>query len=156
MAKTKMRPMRIARAQERDVRSQFGALCYCIRDGKVRILMVTSRGTGRWILPKGWPVAGASPPEAALMEAWEEAGVQGHVTGDCLGIYTYLKAQNRPDELPCVVAMFPIEVERLKRKYPEAAQRKRKWFSQGKAASLIDEPELAQMVRHFAPAAPAA
>ena len=63
VSKVKMRPIRLAPAQKRDVRSQFGALCYRVVDGQVQVLLITSRGTGRWILPKGWPVDGATPAE---------------------------------------------------------------------------------------------
>jgi len=150
IAKIKLRPLRIARSQQRDVRSQFGALCYRIHQDKVQVLLVTSRRTKRWILPKGWPIAGASPAEAALQEAWEEAGVQGRVTGNSIGIYTYTKS-NSGETLPCVVAVFSIKVKRMKDDYPEAHQRRRKWFTLKKAAALIAEPELRQILRHFEP-----
>ena len=152
IAKTKMQPINLAQSQKRDVRTQFGALCYRMQDEKLQILLVTSRGTGRWILPKGWPVDGATPAEAALQEAWEEAGVDGKVGGNSLGIYSYIK-QDDGERLPCVVAMFPVEVRALKRKYPESSQRRRKWFSRKKAAALLEEPELRQMVLNFVPVA---
>jgi len=150
LAKTKMRPLALAPSQKRDVRTQFGALCYRVRQDKVQVLMVTSRGTGRWILPKGWPIGGATPPEAALQEAWEEAGVQGKVMGNCLGIYSYVKTDDG-ERLPCVVAVFPVKVRQLSADYPEAHQRSRKWFTLKKAAALLDEPELRQIVRDFDP-----
>ena len=152
VAKLKMRPLKLTPAQKRDVRTQFGALCYRVRQDKVQVLLITSRGTGRWILPKGWPIGGSTPPEAALQEAWEEAGVEGRVTGNSLGIYSYDK-QDDGTRLPCIVVVFPIKVKRLKDKYPEADQRKRKWFSAKKAAALLDEPELRHMVREFDPRA---
>ena len=150
IAKPKMRPIRLPSAEKRGVRTQFGALCYRVRKDKVQVLVVTSRGTGRWILPKGWPIDGATPAEAALQEAWEEAGVQGKVMGGALGIYSYEKSDDG-EHLPCVVAIFPIKVDALKRKYPEADQRERQWVSRKKAAALIDEPELRQMIAGFDP-----
>jgi len=150
IAKTKMRPIRLASAEKRGVRTQFGALCYRIRKDKVQVLLVTSRGSRRWIMPKGWPIDGATPAEAALQEAWEEAGVRGKVTAGIQGIYSYQKSGGGED-LPCVVAIFPVRVDTLKRKYPEAEQRERKWVSRKKAASLIDEPELRQIIASFDP-----
>ena len=152
IAKTRMRPIQLEQAQKREVRTQFGALCYRIQNDKVQVLLVTSRGTGRWILPKGWPINGATPAEAALQEAWEEAGVEGKTQGNSLGIYSYYK-QDDGSRLPCVVAVFAVKVRALKRKYPESDERKRKWFSCKKAAELLEEPELQQLVRNFDPAA---
>jgi 8-oxo-dGTP pyrophosphatase MutT (NUDIX family) len=150
VAKLRMRPLNLASLQKRDVRTQFGALCYRVRQDKVQVLLITSRGTGRWIVPKGWPIDGSTPSEAALQEAWEEAGVQGKVMGNSLGIYSYDK-QDDGTRLPCVVAVFPIKVKRLKSKYPEAEQRDRKWVSAKKAAAMLEEPELQHMVRDFDP-----
>ena len=113
--------------------------------------MITSRQSKRWIIPKGWPVDGATPAEAAQTEAWEEAGVAGKVVPTCLGIYSYNKTIDGAGALPCVVAMFPIRVKKLSTSYPEQAQRRRKWFSRKKAAKLVDEPELANMILRFDP-----
>ncbi|MDJ0629970.1 MAG: NUDIX hydrolase [Rhodobacter sp.] len=150
IAKPKMRPIRLPNGLKSDVRTQFGALCYRIRNDKVQVLLVTSRGTGRWIVPKGWPIDGATPVEAALREAWEEAGVEGKVTGNALGIYSYVKRDDG-EHLPCVVAVFPVRVKRLADTYPEAKERRRKWLSLKKAATLLDEPELRQILQGFDP-----
>ena len=148
--KIKSRPLRLARGQKRDVRTQFGALCYRVRQDKVQVLLITSRTTKRWIVPKGWPINDATPASAAAQEAWEEAGVEGRVMGNSLGIYSYTKS-DIDDGLPCVVAVFPIKVKRLWTDYPEADQRERKWFSLKKASNLLTEPELRQLVRDFDP-----
>jgi len=150
IAKTKMRPIRLAASEKRNVRTQFGALCYRVQNDKVQVLLITSRGTGRWIIPKGWPIGGATPAEAALQEAWEEAGVDGKVQGNSLGIYSYVK-QDDGEHLPCVVAVFAVKVRGLKTKFPEVDQRTRKWFSCKKAATLLDDPELRQIVARFDP-----
>jgi len=142
----------MAPSQKRDVRTQFGALCYRVVDDKVQVLLITSRGTGRWILPKGWPVPGATPAEAAMLEAWEEAGVKGQAKGNCLGIYSYVKLDGG-ERLPGVVVVFAVKVRALRRDYPEAGQRHRKWFSLKKAAKLLEEPELRRMVLDFDPRA---
>jgi len=145
-------PIRLVGAAKREVRSQFGALPWRLHDGKVEILLVTSRGTGRWILPKGWPMHGATPGEAAATEAWEEAGVEGIVGHLAVGFYSYRKTyEDEGGEATVVVAIFPVKVKRIFSDWPEKAERKRKWVSRKKAAALLDEPELKQIVRHFDP-----
>ncbi len=133
-------------------KSQLAALCWSEgKDGK-QILLITSRDTGRWVLPKGWPMKGHSAPQAAMIEAWEEAGVTGSIREDALGIYSYDKVLNRENELAqhCEVEVFAVQVDKLARKYPEHRQRRRKWFSPEKAARKVDEPELRQLILGFA------
>ncbi|MGH1368652.1 MAG: NUDIX hydrolase [Maritimibacter sp.] len=146
----KQKPMRLKNAGKRDVRTQFGALPWRERDGKVQVLLITSRGTGRWILPKGWPMDGATPSKAAATEAWEEAGVIGKPSNVVLGFYSYRK-RHEDDNLPIVVAVFPIKVRKVAKDFPEAGQRKRKWVSLKRAEKLLMEPELRAIVRHFKP-----
>ncbi len=145
-------PMRLAGAVKREVRSQFGAIPWRLNDGKVEILLITSRGTGRWILPKGWPMHGATPAEAAATEAWEEAGVTGTPSHVSAGFYAYQKLFEG-DNLPIVVAMFPLKVKKVHKEWPEKGDRKRRWVSRKRAASLLQEPELRQMIKHFDPRA---
>lgn len=149
VVKTKLKPQRLDVSHKHDVRTQFGALCYRLRDDKAQILLVTSRGTGRWIIPKGWPMDGETPAGAAATEAYEEAGVEGKPSDVCLGIYSYTKNIPKGDSLPIVVAVFPFKVKRVLKDFPEAGQRKRKWFSLKKAAAIISEPELAPLIRSF-------
>ncbi len=138
---------------KRDVRTQFGAICYRVRKDKPEILLVTSRNRKRWIVPKGWPVDGATPSDAAATEAWEEAGAVGKPSTLCLGIYSYTKlgeAEDEPD-LPCVVALFPFKVQKLVSDYPEANERTRRWVTPKRAARLVDEPELREILSAFDP-----
>jgi 8-oxo-dGTP pyrophosphatase MutT (NUDIX family) len=145
--------MRLAGAGKREVRSQFGAIPWRMNDGKLEILLITSRGTKRWILPKGWPMDDATPAEAAATEAYEEAGVTGVASNAALGFYSYRKAFGG-DDLPIVVAMFPLRVKKVFKDWPEKGERKRKWVSPKKAAALLQVPELRQMLRSFNPRAP--
>ncbi|OWU86808.1 NUDIX hydrolase [Oceanicola sp. 22II-s10i] len=132
-------------------RLQFGALCYRIVKDKPQILLITSRGTRRWIVPKGWPMTGRTPAEAALREAFEEAGVVGRVIEKPVGTYDYDKLLPDGSALPCTVVLFPVRVSRLKSDFPEEGQRRRDWLSRKKAASRVIEPPLAQMIRDFDP-----
>lgn len=145
-------PLKLHGNAKNDVRTQFGALCWRIRKKKVEIALITSRRTARWIIPKGWPVEGATPTEAASLEAWEEAGIEGKVGQTCLGIFSYAKAVDDGMQ-PCVVAVFPLEAERVHSDWPESSQRRRKWMSRKKAAKVVSSVELAQIIRAFDPRA---
>lgn len=134
-----------------DARSQFGALCYRYEKGKPQVLVITSRGTGRWIVPKGWPMPGKTPAATAAREAFEEAGVEGRVHPVCLGIYSYTKTIADKAGLPCVVALYALRVKRMLRRFPECQERKRKWVSPKRAASMVDEPELKALLSRFDP-----
>ncbi len=112
----------------------------------VEVLMITSRDTGRWIVPKGWTMKGKKPWAAAAIEALEEAGAKGHVARDVFGTYSYKKMLDDGTALPCNVQVYPMVVERLKSDWKERGERIRKWFPLKKAAKLVDEPELADMM----------
>ncbi len=138
-------------ARKRDVRTQFGALCYRIQNDEVQVLLITSRTSRRWIIPKGWPMPGETPADAALTEAYEEAGVEGKALNLCIGFYSYTKVMEGADNLPCAVSVFPVRVKKLLKKYPEGSERKRRWFSLKKAAARVREPELRKIIKHFDP-----
>ncbi|PCH71460.1 MAG: NUDIX hydrolase [Rhodobacteraceae bacterium] len=146
----KQLPISFQAAHKSDVRSQFAALCFRMRADKPQVLLITSRGSGRWIIPKGWPVDGVTPAQSAAREAWEEAGVTGKVYDQCLGLYSYSKSLNGTG-LPIVAMIYPVKVDALASNYPEEGQRVRKWFSQKKASSLVAQPELARILKDFDP-----
>jgi 8-oxo-dGTP pyrophosphatase MutT (NUDIX family) len=147
----KQRPVRLVDGDKRAVRTQFGALCWRVKNDKVQVLLVTSRQRKRWILPKGWPVDGATPVEAAEREAWEEAGVTGKAKPVCVGVYSYVKDINSEDRLPCVVAVFPVKVKKQHADWPEKSERRRKWMSLKEAAKAVDEKELTAILSGFDP-----
>ena len=128
---------------------QFAALCWRMRAGRPEVLLITSRDTGRWVLPKGWPMDGRSPDEAAAREAWEEAGVEGRAETVSIGRFSYDKILRNAAALPCAVDVFPLRVERLTDDYPERRQRRRKWFSPEKAARKVAEVGLRQLILDF-------
>jgi 8-oxo-dGTP pyrophosphatase MutT (NUDIX family) len=134
------------------MRTQYGALCYRMRRGKPRVLLVTSRTRRRWILPKGWPIKNSTPPRTAAIEAWEEGGVVGKVQDVSLGLYSYIKIGDgvQPD-LPCVVTVYPVKVKSLATDYPEQRERRRKWFSPKEASRKVAEPELRRLLKAFDP-----
>lgn len=117
------------------------------KEGTFQVLMVTSRETKRWIMPKGWTMNGKKPWVAAEIEALEEAGAVGYIGKDVLGTYTYKKKLDDGTSLKCEVDVYPMVVENLKRNWKERDERKRKWFSAKGAAKRVSEPELAKLLR---------
>lgn len=115
-------------------------------DGTLQILMVTSRTSQRWLLPKGWPMAGKSLLQAAAQEAFEEAGVTGKMRRKPAGQYRYDKLMKDGTIVPCTVACFGMKVAEQLSEWPEAAQRERQWFSLPDAALAVFEPDLARML----------
>ena len=131
------------------VMTQCGALCWRMRGAGAEILLITSRDTGRWIIPKGWPIDGLSLAEAAAIEAWEEAGVEGGKELPALGAFSYRKGLEGDHAVSCVVEVFSFRVDRLAERFPEKGQRRRKWFSPKKAAKKVAEPELRRLILDF-------
>ncbi|WP_114965454.1 NUDIX hydrolase [Alkalilacustris brevis] len=125
---------------------QVAALCIRMRDGRREVLLITSRGSGRWILPKGWPMAGKTLAEAAAEEAWEEAGVRGRVEASALGGYSARKFGPGGLGRQSKVYVFRLEVARQEDDYPEAGQRKRKWVTPKRAAGMVREAGLRQLL----------
>jgi len=113
----------------------------------VEVLLVTSRETGRWIIPKGRPIKGFKPAETAAREAYEEAGVSGLVSGRSLGRYVYEKQmEDRVTSFPCEVQVFPLLVKAQLKNWPEYRQRKIRWFSVPEAAAVIDDGDLRELI----------
>lgn len=108
--------------------------------------MVTSRDSGRWVMPKGWMMDGRKPWDAAAIEALEEAGAKGHVGTEPIGTYRYPKILAGGHIVPCVVRVYPMFVETLLRDWKERQERKRKWFSPKAAARRVAEQELADLL----------
>lgn len=129
-------------------RTQIAALPVVkAKDGALRVLMVTSRDTGRWVMPKGWPMKEKSLPGAAAQEALEEAGVIGKISKEPIGTYFYLKRLDDAPDIPVEVVLYPMKVSKLLRRWPERHERKRKWFSPKGAANRVDEPDLQALLR---------
>ncbi len=130
-----------------DCPSQFGAVCWRMHRNKVEVLLITSRDTGRWVIPKGWPMADRAAHEAAATEAWEEAGVRGDVRPDTLGMFSYDKVLGPKKSVACTVTVFALRVAALHTDFPERKQRRRKWFAVDKAARKVNEPELRALLK---------
>ena len=136
--------MSLLRGLKPEPQRQVGALCCDRKTGQV--LLITSRGTGRWIIPKGWPVPDLGRPGSALQEAWEEAGVRGEVVSQ-IGRYDYDKLLDNGGSVLVRVQVFLALVDGLADDFPEAGQRHRRWFQPAKAAGLVDEKGLRKILR---------
>ncbi len=115
--------------------------------GKLRVLLITSRDTGRWVVPKGWLMEGKTQQRAAEIEALEEAGAVGTVSKHPIGQYCYDKHYEGKDSVPCRVTLYPMAVQKLKRRWKEKNERTRRWFSPNKAAELVDEKDLSHLLK---------
>ncbi|MDD3837362.1 MAG: NUDIX hydrolase [Phenylobacterium sp.] len=118
-------------------------------DGRIEILLITSRETRRWVIPKGWPITGLSGSETAAQEAIEEAGVTGDVWTEPVGGYDYDKRLKSRALQPVEVEVFPLAVREEHATWPEKGQRERRWFPAAEAAGLVAEPRLAELMREF-------
>jgi 8-oxo-dGTP pyrophosphatase MutT (NUDIX family) len=134
-------------------RAQYAALPYRIGAGDdLEILLVTSRETGRWVIPKGWPMKGRTRREAAAIEAIEEAGVEGRMIRKAVGAYDYLKVLRSGDSQRCRVTVYAVEVTIQHETWREQDQRSSQWFVWDVAAAAVNEPGLARLIRKFAAA----
>lgn len=132
-------------------RRQVAALPWRRGADGIEILLVTSRGTRRWVTPKGGRMIGKTDAEAAAQEALEEAGVEGTARAQPCGVFRYLKVLKRRASRWCVVAVHPLEVTRELEDWKERAERERAWFTRAEAAERVDEPDLAALIRGFEP-----
>jgi len=120
---------------------QAGVIAYRIRRGEVQVLLMTSRDTGRWIIPKGNIKPGASPSKAAVQEAFEEAGIKGTIVSSTpFGMYTYYKKVGSGEVRAAAVEVFLLQVKEQLKKWPEKGERKLAWVSAKKAVELVEEP----------------
>ena len=138
----------------RKPRRQVGALAYRFDDdGQIQVMLITSRESRRWVIPKGWPVRGLDPHRAAEREAFEEAGLKGDIKKKAVGVYGYEKRLASGPAVPCEVSVFPLQVTGRRKRWPEMDQREGRWLSPEDAADLVHEEGLRQILRTFKPSA---
>ncbi|MET3775896.1 8-oxo-dGTP pyrophosphatase MutT (NUDIX family) [Rhizobium alvei] len=135
----------------RPVRFQFAALCYRVggEGDTPEILMLTSRDTGRWVIPKGWPMGDKPGFEVAEREALEEAGITGEIEREPLGYFGYDKGLDDGLVVPCRVQVHALKATGSVEKYKEKGKRRLEWVSPSLAAERVREPELKQLIREF-------
>lgn len=118
-------------------------------DAPIHVLLITSRGTGRWVIPKGQPIAKLPPHASAAVEAEEEAGVLGSACPTSIGSYRYRKRRSSGASIWTDVEVFPFAVTQELDTWKEQHQRERRWFTLAEAAEAVDEPDLRALIRSF-------
>jgi 8-oxo-dGTP pyrophosphatase MutT (NUDIX family) len=143
----------MSRGGEVAVPVQSGALPWRLKRGKKsdkpEVLLVTGRRSGRWMIPKGWPMAGKSLAEAAAQEAFEEAGIKGKVDPRPIGTFRHVKQHLLVGELEVDILVHPFAVKRELGDWPERGERTRKWFGLEEAAERVDSAELGSLIIAF-------
>jgi len=129
---------------------QYAALPLQERDGETCVLLVTSRETHRWVLPKGWGEKGLTGAQVAAKEAFEESGIRGVIDDVPVGTYRYTKRLRKESTVECEVEVYVLTVDQLVANWPERAQRRREWFTLAQAALVIDDGELVPLLLKLA------
>lgn len=123
---------------------QSGVIPYRVRDGKVEVLLISTRKSQKWVIPKGGICKGMTPPDSAAKEAWEEAGVIGQVNTEKIGAYKYRKRGNLYR-----VNLFWLPVEKVLEDWPESGERKRIWLEINHAAMIVKENSLKKILQSY-------
>lgn len=131
-------------------RRQVAALPWRGEGEAMRILLVSSRETRRWVIPKGWPMKGKSDSAAAAQEAYEEAGLEGVIAKTSIGDYEYLKRLKTGAAKLVKVDVYPLRVTGERPTWPEKGQRTLQWVTPVEAALSVQEPALRDLIARFA------
>jgi 8-oxo-dGTP pyrophosphatase MutT (NUDIX family) len=128
---------------------QVAALPWRRGEGGLEFLLVTTRTTKRWLIPKGWTMDGKADHDAAAIEAYEEAGVKGLVSSMPAGQYGYVKMLRDGKTRYLNVRVYALQIEEVLEAWPEQAERERRWVSKREALEMIGEPELLPVIVAF-------
>jgi 8-oxo-dGTP pyrophosphatase MutT (NUDIX family) len=143
--------MRSLKKGQADKLMQYAALPYRVSpDQRTEIMLITSRQTRRWIIPKGWPQKDKPPHHCAAREAFEEAGVLGAIEPRAIGSFSHSKRLKGGDTVACEVIVFPLKVDRQNKKWPEMDERDVKWLSARQAAKAVRHRELSEIISRLA------
>lgn len=125
---------------------QYAALPYTVRDGELLVALITSRHSGRWILPKGWPDKNQKGFDVAAREAFEEAGLIGEIDQVPLSSFRYAKRLDGGVRKLCTVEVYALAVHDVLDDWPERQQRQREWMTPGQAAMRVTDAGLIQLL----------
>ncbi|WP_455482515.1 NUDIX hydrolase [Bartonella sp. B35(2025)] len=131
---------------------QVGALIYRIKNENLEFLLITSRRSGRWIIPKGWPIPKKSFLQAALQESFEEAGVRGVIETSPIGTYEYEKLDPPIGKNgKFCVYVFAMQYLYQEKKWPEQNHRVHEWVTALEAVRRVNESQLKEILLHYKP-----
>jgi len=128
-------------AAETILRHQIAALPFRETFGQLEVCLVTTRETGRWTLPKGWPMKNRKDHAAARVEAEQEAGLSGDIGKTPVGSFRYFKRLADRFEL-VLVTVYPLPVTKVFATWKEQSSRQVQWASFHDASVVVEEPEL--------------
>jgi 8-oxo-dGTP pyrophosphatase MutT (NUDIX family) len=129
---------------------QYGALPYRFNDaGALKVLLITTKQSKRWIVPKERPIGGLKPAKCAAREALEEAGVRGAVGKKPIGAFHFVKTVQDGPSLLCRVRVYPMKVKRQMRRWPEAPHRLQRWFEPAAALAAVNDVGLKTLIGRF-------
>jgi len=129
------------------IMKQVGALPYVATESGLLVLLITTRGLGRWTIPKGWPKPGLTDAEMAAREAFEEAGVTGEIGPRPIADFLYIKRLHVFSWARCRVEVYPLRTSCQHLVWPEQASRRSVWMAPGKAAATVRETQLSRVLR---------
>ena len=135
-----------AKPKKKRTYNQYAALPYAVRNGDLAVMLVTSRETGRWVIPKGWPEKKLKGHQVAALEAYEEAGLIGEVAVKPIATFVYAKRLGETERKRCRVAVFLFAVHQELEDWPEKDQRKREWTTPKQAAARVSEKGLIKLL----------
>ena len=127
--------------------AQAAAIPYRLdrRTGRVEVLMIRRRDGGKWGIPKGLVDPGLNHPEAAEMEALQEAGVEGPLSDRPVGNFVYDKSHGT-----CLVRVYAMKVSKVREHWDEERLRERRWFPIEEAAAVCGRESVARLIRRLA------
>jgi 8-oxo-dGTP pyrophosphatase MutT (NUDIX family) len=125
---------------------QYAALPVMVIRSTLHVLLITSRVTPRWIIPKGHPEEGMQPSAVALLEAQEEAGVSGAISKKPIGRYRSHKCLPSGIVVPAEVTVFRLDVSEHLAKWKECLERKIMWVPLSQAIELADDGGLSKFL----------
>ena len=137
------RNRKLAKVRKRDLKtllisgtshSVIGTIPFFDHEGERKVVLVTRRKENQWIFPKGQQEKKLSHHKVALIEAIEEAGIEGEVAGIPIRI-PYRKGDDHMNMLA-----FPLKVTKVLKHWDEEKERKRKIVSIKDAYRLSDQP----------------
>ena len=132
---------------QRPPRGQVAALCYRQGANGPEVLLITSRKTKRWIIPKGWPMANYSARKTARLEAFEEAGIIGMAAMNPIGEFASHKGLGNGFKVKTNISVYPLRIDRQISDFPERGKRKLAWLSLEEAANRCNEAGLRELLR---------
>ncbi len=122
---------------------QSAVIPYRKRNGKIEILLITSRNKKRWIIPKGIIEPDLSSQKSAAKEAMEEAGVTGKVEKQIIATYKYKKWDG-----VCEVQVYAMPVKEISNDWEESFRR-RKWIDLNNFKKYVKDKNLIKVLTKF-------